>query len=155
VPTPEPAREETAAPIAAPSSPPALTATPPLPAAGAPPLPPASDKGGSARELLAAGRFPEAARAYAAALRNETSPFTIDVEVACQPETLVKGLTAAGGDSRFMVLPYNLKGRDCYRVIWGLYPDRSSAETALASLPDFFKQHASPRVASWKRPGAP
>jgi hypothetical protein len=88
-------------------------------------------------------------------LRNETSPFTIDVEVACQPETLVKGLTAAGGDPRFMVLPYDLKGRDCYRVIWGLYPDRSSAETALASLPDFFKQHASPRVASWKRPGAP
>jgi hypothetical protein len=101
---------------------------------------------------LQAGRYAEAARAFSGALRGRTAAFTVDVEVACQPETIAKGLQAAGGDERFMVLPYDLKGRSCFRVIWGLYPDRTSAEAALAEIPAFFKQNASPRVAAWKRP---
>jgi hypothetical protein len=151
---PEPFPEADAKPAA-----PATDSSVPKSPTAAPVPPPSASPGedaspGSARSLLAAGRFPEAARAFAAALRDESAPFTVDVEVACQPETLAKGLSAAGGDPRFMILPYDLKGRACYRVIWGHYPDRPSAEAALASLPDFFKQNASPRVATWKKPGA-
>ncbi len=116
-----------------------------------PPTPPAPATDAEARRLLEAGRYAEAARAFAGALRGRAAAFTVDVEVACQPETLAKGLQAAAGDERFMVLPYDLKGRSCFRVIWGLYPDRPSAEAALRELPAFFKQNASPRVAAWKR----
>ena len=146
-PTPSPA-----APV--PHAPPPAEASPAPPAATAPPAPAPAPVAGDAeaRRLLQAGRYAEAARAFSGALRGRTAAFTVDVEVACQPETIAKGLQAAGGDERFMVLPYDLKGRSCFRVIWGLYPDRPSAEAALAELPAFFKQNASPRVAAWKRP---
>ena len=76
--------------------------------------------------------------------------FTINVEVACQTETVAKGLAAAGSSPEYIILPYDLKGRSCFRVIWGHYADRASAEKALKELPAFFKQGATPQVAPWK-----
>lgn len=145
---PEPEPQGAASPPLAPK--PEAASAPPPPATPPPPTPPASPNDGEPRRLLQAGRYAEAARAFAAALRGKTAAFTVDVEVACQPETLAKGLQASGGDERFMVLPYDLKGRSCFRVIWGLYPDRPSAQVGLEELPTFFKENASPRVAPWK-----
>lgn len=103
-----------------------------------------------ARALLAQGSYHEAAGAFAYVARNTKAAFTVNIEVACQPDTVQKGLAAAGGDEAFFVLPYDLKGRSCFVVLWGLYPDRPSAEAALARLPAFFRQAAQPRVVSWE-----
>jgi septal ring-binding cell division protein DamX len=100
-----------------------------------------------ARSLLQQGRYKEAALAFETAVQKSRAGFAIDVEVACQAETLRKGFAASGGDPRYMILPYNLHGRACFRVVWGLYKDRAAAEQALKTMPDFFLQNASPRVA--------
>ena len=102
-----------------------------------------------ARKLLEEGRFPEAAQAFRRALDPVQGGYTIQVEVACQPETIQKGLAAAGSSGDYRILPYDLHGRSCYQVIWGHYPDRESADAALKTMPSFFLQASSPRVAPW------
>lgn len=140
---------------------PANTAPPKVPANGVPPPPPKKPEtppakpetpavGGDARALLEKGQFAEAASVYQAEMQKKRGGFTINIEIACQPETVSKGFAAAGSSTDFMILPYNLKGRSCYRVIWGYYPDKASADAAFQSLPSFFKQGASPQVAPWR-----
>ncbi len=102
-----------------------------------------------ARKLLEEGRFPEAAQAFRMALGPVQGGYTIQVEVACQPETIQKGLAAAGSNDDYRILPYDLHGRSCYQVIWGHYADRESADAALKAMPPFFLQASSPRVAPW------
>ncbi|MGC8723316.1 MAG: DUF4388 domain-containing protein [Acidobacteriota bacterium] len=102
-----------------------------------------------ARKLLKEGRFPEAAQAFQRALAPVRGGYTIQVEVACQPETIQKGLAAAGSSDDYRILPYDLHGRSCFEVIWGHYPDRESADAALKAMPSFFLQASSPRVAPW------
>jgi septal ring-binding cell division protein DamX len=135
-------------------TPPANATTPPKEPANTTVTPPKEPEppapAGDARDLLDQGRYAEAARAFQDEMRSKRGGFTINVEVACQPDTLAKGLAAAGGHRDFMILPYNLKGRSCYRVIWGHYPDKASAEEAMRDLPAFFKAGASPQVAPWK-----
>jgi septal ring-binding cell division protein DamX len=136
-------------------------AAPVVPAAPSPPLkpnPPAektalpvSSPAGlqQARNLLEEGRYPEAAQAFRRALGAVQGGYTIQVEVACQPETIQKGLAAAGSSDNYRILPYDLHGRSCYQVIWGHYADRESADAALKAMPSFFLQASSPRVAPW------
>ncbi|MGA9750991.1 MAG: DUF4388 domain-containing protein [Acidobacteriota bacterium] len=102
-----------------------------------------------ARKLLEEGRLPEAAQAFRMALDPIRGGYTIQVEVACQPETIQKGLAAAGSSDDYRILPYDLHGRSCYQVIWGHYAARESADAALKAMPSFFLQASSPRVAPW------
>jgi len=40
-----------------------------------------------------------------------------------------------------------LNGRSCYRICWGVYPDRPAAEAALGGVPAYYRQNGSrPRV---------
>lgn len=104
---------------------------------------------GDARRLLEQGRYQESASAFDVEARGIKAAYTINIEVACQPETIAKGLQAAGGDRSFFILPYDLHGRSCFVVLWGQYPSRAAAEAAFAALPEFFKKDSSPRIVSW------
>ena len=143
IPSPSLAKPSSSAAGAQPAAKPRVTAPPSTAAAG--------DKEREARSLLQQGRYKEAALAFQAALKNRGARFAVDIEVACQPETIQKGIAAAGGDPRYIILPYNLHGRACFRVVWGLYKDRAAAEQALKTMPDFFLQNASPSVATRPR----
>ena len=129
----------------------ARPATPPPPSA--PPRdvrPPASGGGlGAARAALQAGRYDEAAPAFAAHVKRAAAgTSTIQLLVACSGETVQKAVQAAGADDLFIV-PTNFKGRDCYRLCWGLYPTAASASSAMRSVPQYFRQDGlSPRVLS-------
>jgi septal ring-binding cell division protein DamX len=59
---------------------------------------------------------------------------------------VAKGTAAAGDSPEFAILPFDLKGRACYLVVWGHYPDRAGAEAAMKALPAFFLQAAQPKV---------
>jgi septal ring-binding cell division protein DamX len=155
-PTTEPEVEPTAATTAAPvsSATPAPTpistprATPaPRPTATPRPTPAPAAPAGDAHALLAQGVLPDAARAFAAALAPAAQGrFTLQVLVACAPENVQKAVSAVSA-TELLVLPVNLKGRDCYRLCWGVYDSRSAAEAALGRLPSYFRQGGvSPRV---------
>jgi hypothetical protein len=109
---------------------------------------PASGGGlGAARAALQAGRYDEAAPAFAAHVKGAAAgTSTIQLLVACSGETVQKAVQAAGAEDLFIV-PTNFKGRDCYRLCWGLYPNPARAGSAMRSLPEYFRKGgASPRV---------
>jgi hypothetical protein len=146
----EPQAPAPAAP-AQPSSPTAKPAPATAPAqapppAKAPPVPAFAPASGQGHQLLAAGKYPEAASAFLADWAKSSAGFTVEIEVACQADSVAKGVAAAGGSTEYAILPFDLKGRSCYLVVWGQYPDKAGADAALKGLPAFFQTAAQPKV---------
>jgi hypothetical protein len=125
------------------SSAPAEVATP----SATPGSLPATAAAGEGQRLLASGRYPEAALAFLGDWAQSSAGYTVEIEVACQADTVAKGAAAAAGKAEYAILPYDLKGRSCYLVVWGTYHDKPSAEAALRDLPPLFQPPAAqPRV---------
>lgn len=100
-----------------------------------------------ARNLLRQGRLTEAAQGFVSNLRQSPSgSFSIQLLVACSDETVGKALASVPAPDLY-ILPVNYKGRPCYRVCWGLYENESRADSAVHSIPDYFRKGgAAPRV---------
>ena len=161
-PAPAPASPEPATSAPAPSGQPPIVVSSPALATPTPPSPvpvkvappdatpasrPPAAAAGEAHRLLASGRYPEASQAFLADWGPSAAGYTVEIEVACQADTVAKGAAAAAGKGEYAILPYDLKGRSCYLVVWGTYPDRTSAEVALRELPALFQPPAAqPRV---------
>jgi uncharacterized protein DUF4388 len=131
-------------PVAPPSVAPA-TAPPPVAVATPQPAPPAAAPDG--RALLRTGRFPEAARAFASSTRAAgKSAAVIQLLIACSAETVQKAVDS-GSASDLVILPVDFKGRDCYRLVWGVYPSAARATAALPTVPEYFRNGgAAPKV---------
>jgi len=56
--------------------------------------------------------------------------YTVQLMVACSPETVHNMLAHAGGSADLYVLPTVHQGRSCYLLSWGVYPTREAAESA-------------------------
>ena len=136
VPTTVPATTLRAAPVATP---------PPVAAATPKPAPPVTAADGQA--LLRAGNYPGAARAFVSQTRAAgKSAAVIQLLIACSTETVQKAVDS-GNASRLVILPVNFKGRDCYRLAWGVYPSSSKATAALSTVPEYFRTGgAAPKV---------
>jgi hypothetical protein len=118
--------------------------------ATAEPEAPAPSGGGDlagARSLMRGGRFLEAANAFQAHLRRSgTTTQTIQLLVACSDETVKKAADSVPQDE-FFIVPVNYKGRNCYRMGWGLYESEAQATLGLGTLPEYFRQPGvNPRV---------
>jgi len=100
-----------------------------------------------ARSLLQSGNYDQAGRGFLAHLKaSPPGTSTIQILVACSPETVQKASAAVGAPDLFIV-PVSFKGRDCLRLCWGLYPDQGAAQNALRTLPAYFRENgANPRV---------
>ncbi len=97
-----------------------------------------------ARALLEKGRLREAAHRFDSALGARDGLYTIQLAVACEPGTISRAIGTTRGASEFFILPKILKGRECYRLLWGRYPDRSAAEKARSSVPGVFLKDRNP-----------
>jgi hypothetical protein len=155
LPTPLAAPSTTPVPVATPP-PPAATPTPqpaatvaPTPAATPRPAPTpahAAPASGDGHDLLRQGEFAEAARTFAASLApGARGRFSHQLLTACAPDTIAKAVQAVTAQDLF-ILPVRFQGRSCYRLCWGVYDNRAAAEAARASVPDYFRQGASPRL---------
>jgi hypothetical protein len=123
-----------------------VTAPPSTPTPPPATAPPATATGAEPRALIRAGRFPEAARAFATRARADRSRFTVQILVACTGETIQKALDNDPSQELYIV-PVTLKGHSCYRLCWGIYDSTPLAEDAQRRLPDYFRQGgALPRV---------
>jgi len=137
--SPPPASTPAHPPTAPPAVPsPTPRATSPSPAGGAP----AGTE--AARALLRQGSLSEAARTFVAALTPEArGRFSLQVLTACSPDTVQKAVSAVVADELF-ILPVNLKGRECFRLCWGVYGSRAEAEAATGQVPAYFQQGGAP-----------
>ena len=117
------------------------------PLATPPPTPAPATMLDQARNALRRGDYADAARGFATHLRRAPAgTATVQLLVACSSDTVQKAMTEVGGSELF-ILPVNYKGRDCFRMCWGLYPDASGAAVASRSLPEYFRRGgATPKV---------
>ena len=128
-----------------PAATPSVTASTPVPPSPAPARrePPAESTApasgadfASALRRLDQGDTTGAARTFESfILAAKPDRFTLQVMIACQEDTVRGARTRAGEDGSLFILPYSLKGRSCYRVCWGLYPDGESARAAVSAVP--------------------
>jgi septal ring-binding cell division protein DamX len=134
------------APSGAPTPAPALA---PSPSLSSPAPARASDELATARTLLQRGDLPAASRAFANQFaRAPRGSHSIQLLVACAPETIAKALTNVGSEELY-VLPVRYQKRDCYRLCWGLYANRAQAESARRGVPAYFRSEgAVPKVLS-------
>jgi len=133
-------------PVATPVRPLATPPATPRPATPAPAAP-TGNLLDQARTALRSGNYDQAARAFAAHIRRAPAgTATIQLLVACSTDTVQKAMSEVGSAELF-ILPVSYKGRDCYRMAWGVYPDSARAASAARSLPEYFRRGgATPRV---------
>jgi hypothetical protein len=144
-PTPTPATTAAAKPAPAPVPPKATpapaTATPARAAGGAP-----TAAAADARAAFRRGQFAQAARGFLANAQAARTGYTIQLLVACSDETVAKASSAVAADELFIV-PVHYRGRNCYRMLWGLYDDEKRAQAAVRSVPAYFRDGgASPKA---------
>jgi len=148
-----PATPRPMAPTAAPSA--ITTTATPAPGLRATPKPPPPNAGGvrtpstslaEARALLKDGNLDQAAQGFAATVKAAPArSASVQILVACSPETVQKAVANAGSPELFIV-PVNYQGRACYRLCWGLYESEARAASAVHSLPAYFRKGTTPRV---------
>ena len=96
----------------------------------------ASTPGGTnARALLDSGNLRQAARAFRNELASSSNSFTIAVGLYCDEQNAARTVQTARGANQLYLLPVQINGRACYRVLWGLFDTRESARAGIASVP--------------------
>jgi len=139
---------------------PAPSGTPPQAAPGprvSPPPPAVLEKPqGDAKLLegegyeagLAAFRRGDMARAAALwsldPVRAHPDRYTLQVLIACEPDTLAKIHRGVDPSTSLFLAPVQVRGRACYRVCWGVHRDRDAAEAARATVPAYFRSGEKP-----------
>jgi hypothetical protein len=122
------------------------------------PVPPAAlEKGrGDAKLLegegyeagLAAFRKGDMARAAALwsrdPIRAHPEQYTLQVLIACEPDTLAKIRDRVNPSNSLFLAPVQVRGRGCYRVCWGVHPSRDAAEASRSTLPAYFRNGEKP-----------
>ncbi len=127
-------RTPSPAPAKAPMAAPARPAPAPTKAASAAPRTASSTAAPRTRKqwLDRAGRDQRAAAA------DHNARFAIQLELACQVESLREAWSHDRPGGSMWVLTTSFQGRTCFKVLWGRYGTREAAAQALESVPGFF-----------------
>lgn len=95
----------------------------------------------AALEQLDGGRLQSAAQVFQELVASEDSgAFTLQLMIACQPDTVKRARAQAGNDAMLFVLPFTYKGQSCFRACWGIYPDRQAALDSIGRLPGAYRR---------------
>lgn len=145
-----------------PSAPPSRVADQPTPlpslsplatprsAAAAPAVAPGAPSPASGYEALKAGRLAEAAAVFERAALARSSEFSVQLLVACSPQTIEKALQN-DSSSELFVLPATVGGKPCHRLMRGFHPTAAEATQAVSTLPAYYaSEGAKPRAVPLK-----
>lgn len=90
----------------------------------------------SPQQLLMQGRYAEAASLWKKSLVGKKG-FTLFLELDCKEESIKYALRFADVEKLFL-LPYKFKGRNCFRLCWGIFASEKEAEKEMKKLPSHF-----------------
>ncbi len=135
------AKAPTAAPHAAAKTVPTSKPVTPPRAASAQPAqataPAAAEPPGPSRQAW----LDRAARDRQKASADRRNHFTVQLELACETQTLVDAWKHDRPSATMWVLTTPYEGKTCFRVLWGRYPSKDAARRALAGVPSFFSSN--------------
>ncbi len=130
IPNPRPSPRPAAKPAAAP------TAAVRAPAAGL-----------AASPKTRQGWLQRAERDQKSSAADRDARFAIQLELACEVPSLNEAFGHDRPSGSMWVVPTSYRGKTCFRVLWGRYPTREAADSALGSAPAFFSTpHNHPMV---------
>ncbi|HEY4230038.1 MAG TPA: hypothetical protein VGO79_07685, partial [Thermoanaerobaculia bacterium] len=148
------------APTPAPKAPPTVAAKAPMvvpratarPMATAAPAKTASAQTPASAETAGASRqswLDRASRDRQKANADRRNHFTIQLELACETQTLLDAWKHDRPAGTMWLLTSAYEGKTCFRVLWGRYPSKEAARRALSGIPSFFSSnHNRPVVAA-------
>jgi hypothetical protein len=113
--------------------------TTPPPAVSRPPA-----TASSPLSALKSGDLDGAANQWKKTLLPKKTSFTIQIEIACQPGTVMEAFQILNDAPELMVVPLDYKGRACYRVLYGVYSSSETAQRSRSKLPQEFLKQESP-----------
>src|SRR6185436_8617261 len=92
---------------------------------------------GFGQRLIDAGTLDRATEVFSRALAPlPRERYTLQMMIACEAETVRKARGGTRPDEGLFVLPMLVRGRGCYRVLWGVFESKEAA--ARAALPPYF-----------------
>ena len=92
---------------------------------------------GFGQRLIDAGTLDRATEVFGRALGSlPRDHYTLQMMIACEGETVRKARAGTRPDEGLFVLPLTVRGRGCYRVMWGVFESKEAA--ARAALPPYF-----------------
>ncbi|MEO8359464.1 MAG: DUF4388 domain-containing protein [Vicinamibacteria bacterium] len=98
-------------------------------------------KGSGAKEsgydALKAGNFADAATAFETQAKTHASEFSIQVLVACSPQTIEKALQNDPSRDLY-ILPATIGGKSCYRLMRGFFKTQAEGTSSVSSLPAYY-----------------
>lgn len=129
------------------------TATPaPAPTRAAPPAPvvaaatPATPSATIVLDHLKKGAWAPAASESVKTLRANARRFTLQLAVACDPANIAKAVSA-DPSAELMLVPVTVSGRECFRLVRGVFGTQAAAAAAIPSLPAYYRaEGATPRA---------
>jgi septal ring-binding cell division protein DamX len=87
-------------------------------------------------DVYRAGDLRKAAELWAAlSSGGRLGEYTVQIEVACSPETITKDFPPLERLGEPFLLPRAVKGRACYALCLGRFPSKDEAEALLKGLP--------------------
>jgi Meckel syndrome type 1 protein len=105
--------------------------------APAPSAAPSTETAGTSRQTW----LDRAARDHQKASADRRNHFTIQLELACETQTLVDAWKHDRPAGTMWLLTSTYEGKTCFRVLWGRYPSKEAARRALAGIPSFFSSN--------------
>lgn len=109
-----------------------------------PPTNPASVVDADPLMLAKSGQLQEAALVWKKALIPQNQKLTIQLEIACQEETIFDAISILQDSKHLLIVPMNYKGQPCYRVLYGTYDSVAQAKNMKLNLPSKFLNQQSP-----------
>jgi hypothetical protein len=101
--------------------------------------------------LVRSGRYGEAATmARERARFAPNGSYTLQVLFACQESTVASAFRE-GRDGGLMLFPVERPGSSCYRLTWGVFPDRDAALAQAGRVPAHFRRSEAPLAVALER----
>ena len=96
--------------------------------------------------LFQFGQGDDAAQGFLSSFEQTKGGYSVQLLVACSDETVQKAAAAVPAEELF-ILPVHYKGKDCYRIGWGVYDSESKAANGAKTVPAYFRDGgAKPKV---------
>ena len=114
------------------------------------PAPAASASLAASYQALKAGQLNEAAATAEAIARSRSAEFSLQILVACSPQTIEKALVNDSSTDLF-VLPTTISGKPCFRLMRGFFKTSDEATHTTSTLPGYYvAEGAKPRAVQVK-----
>lgn len=82
------------------------------------------------------GSYVEAADTFLDYVRfNAPQSYTVSLGTFCEAGNVTRQVMAAGDAGELFLLPVEMGGRRCYRVLWGLFNSLEEGRRAMSSIP--------------------